>query len=89
MEPAGRLGDAVVMSPSWTLLESVAAADTYRKAALAAVNEPEIVMMRDAWVADSLEDAARVLGSEVMDAYKYYWRNGANAFHELSPEDDF
>ena len=24
-----------------------------------------------------------------MDAYKYYWRNGANAFHEFSPEDDF
>ena len=32
-------------------------------------------MMRDAWVADSLEDAARVYGPEVMDAYKYYWRD--------------
>jgi len=25
----------------------------------------------------------------VMGAYKYYWRNGANAFHEFSSEDDF
>jgi len=24
-----------------------------------------------------------------MDAYKYYWRNGANAFHKFSSEDDF
>lgn len=57
---AGRLGDAGVMSPSWPLSESAAAADIYRKAALAVGNEPEIVMIRDAWVADSLEDAARV-----------------------------
>ena len=47
-----------------------AVADIYRKAALTAGNEPEIVMMRDAWVADSLEDAARVYGPEVMDAHK-------------------
>jgi len=87
LEPARRLGDVVVMSPSWPLLES--AADIYRKVALAAGNEPEIVMMRDPWVVDSLQDAARVFGPEVMDAYKYYWRNGANTFHEFSPEDDF
>jgi len=60
LERAGRLGDAVVMSPSWPLSELAAAAETYRKAALVAGKEPEIVMMRDARVADSLEDAARV-----------------------------
>jgi len=89
LERAGRLGDAVVMSPSWPLSESTAAVKIYRKAALAAGNKPEVVMMRDAWVADSLEDATRVYGPEVMGAYKYYWRNGANAFHEFSSEDDF
>ena len=89
MERAGRIGDAVVMSPSWPLRESTAAAEIYRKAAIAAGNEPQVVMMRDAWVANSLEDAARVYGPEVMNAYKYYWRNGANAFDEFSSEDDF
>ena len=59
MERAGRLGDAVVMSPSWSLSELAAASETYRKAALAAGNKREIVMMWDAWVADSSEDAAR------------------------------
>ena len=89
LERAGQIGDAVVMSPSWPLTESIAAAETYRRAAIAAGNQPQVVMMRDAWVADSLEDAARVYGPEVMDAYKYYWQNGANAFHEFSSEDDF
>lgn len=64
LESAGRLGNAVVMSPSWPLLELAAAADIYRKAALAAGNDPEIVMIRDAWAADSLEDAARVFGPQ-------------------------
>ena len=45
-------------------------------------NEPQVVMIRAAWVADSLEDAARVYGPEVMDAYKYHWR--FHAFDEFS-----
>ncbi|PPR63989.1 MAG: Alkanal monooxygenase alpha chain [Alphaproteobacteria bacterium MarineAlpha4_Bin2] len=89
LERAGRLGDAVVMSPSWPLHESAKAAGLYREAARAAGNVPQVVMMRDAWVADTLEDAARVYGPEVMDAYRYYWRNGANAFHEYVSEDEF
>ena len=50
---------------------------------------PKIVLMRDAWVADSLEDAARVYGPEVMRAYKYYWRNGATAFQDIAAESAF
>ena len=46
-------------------------------------------MMRDIWVNDSLEDAALVCGLEVMDAYRYYWRNSANAFREFRSVDDF
>ena len=28
-------------------------------------------------------------GPEVVDAYKYYWRNGTDAFEEFSLEEDF
>ena len=70
-----------------TLAENVDAAALYRKAAAEAGRKPEIIMMRDAWVADSLEDAARVYGPEVMAAYKYYWRNGAEAFKNIESED--
>jgi probable F420-dependent oxidoreductase len=87
IERAGRLGDAIILGPSMTLAENVDAAALYRKAAAEAGRKPEIIMMRDAWVADSLEDAARVYGPEVMAAYKYYWRNGAEAFKNIESED--
>ena len=86
IERAARLGDALVFSPSMPLTPTIDAVATYRAAAAAAGKEPKIVMMRDAWVADSLEDAARVYGPEVMAAYKYYWRNGAEAFRDINSE---
>jgi|TARA_B100002003_G_scaffold223456_1_gene227964 probable F420-dependent oxidoreductase len=89
IERAARLGDALVMSPSMPLAPTVEAAALYRAAAEAAGRKPEIVMMRDAWVADSLEDAARVYGPEAMAAYKYYWRNGAEAFQGIESEAAF
>jgi probable F420-dependent oxidoreductase len=89
VERAGRLGDAIVIGPSMTLAENQELAERYRKAAETAGREPRIILMRDAWVADSLEDAARVYGPEVMDAYKYYWRNKAVAFQNFKSEDEF
>ncbi len=89
IDRAGRLGDAIVLGPSMPLAENVALADRYRSAAIAAGRKPEVVMMRDAWVGDGLNDAARVYGPEVMKAYKYYWRNGAAAFQDIESEDAF
>ena len=89
IERAARLGDALVMSPSMPLGPTLEVAAHYRAAAKAAGKKPELVLMRDAWVADSLEDAARVYGPEAMAAYKYYWRNGAEAFKDVSSEDAF
>ena len=48
--------------------ESAEVAEVYRRTAFAAGKEPQVVMMRDAWVDYTLEDAARVYGLEVMDA---------------------
>ena len=89
IDRAGRIGDALVLGPSMPLEANVALAERYRNAAKAAGRTPQVVMMRDAWVADGLEDAARVYGPEVMDAYKYYWRNGAAAFQGIESEDAF
>ena len=89
VDRAGRLGDAIVLGPSMPLAENVALADRYRQAASKAGRTPEVVLMRDAWVGDGLNDAARVYGPEVMQAYKYYWRNGATAFKEIESEEEF
>ena len=42
--------------------------------------------MRDAWVAPTRAEAERVYGPEVIDAYKYYWRNGLNEFRRYTEE---
>lgn len=89
IERAARLGDALVLSPSAALGPTIDVANLFKETAKAAGRSPDLVLMRDAWVADSREDAARVYGPEVMDAYKYYWRNGAAAFSGIESEDAF
>ena len=89
VDRAGRIGDAIVLGPSMPLAENVALAERYRAAAAAAGRTPEVVLMRDAWVGDGLNDAARVYGPEVMEAYKYYWHNGATAFQDIESEEAF
>jgi probable F420-dependent oxidoreductase len=86
---AGRLGDALVAGPSMPLEDMQRLADVYRQAAQETGREPRIVLMRDAWVASSREEAERVYGPEVMTAYKYYWRNQALAFKSMTSESDF
>ncbi|MCY4580560.1 MAG: hypothetical protein OXD31_16150, partial [Chloroflexi bacterium] len=51
--------------------------------------EPLVVLMRDAWVAETRAEAAEVYGPEVMAAYKYYWRNGLSEFRTIETEDEF
>jgi probable F420-dependent oxidoreductase len=86
---AGRLGDAWVGGPSMALEEMKQLTDTYREAAAAAGREPCVILMRDAWVASSREEAERVYGPEVMTAYQYYWRNQALAFKNIDSEAAF
>jgi probable F420-dependent oxidoreductase len=86
---AGRLGDAWVGGPSMALAEMQHLTQIYRDAAAAAGREPCVILMRDAWVAPSREEAERVYGPEVMTAYQYYWRNQALAFKNIESEAAF
>ena len=83
---AGRLGDAFVATPSTTLAQTVRLVDTYRQAALQAGRQPQVVLMRDAWVAPSRAEAEAVYGPEVLTAYRYYWRNGLAEFRDIDSE---
>jgi probable F420-dependent oxidoreductase len=86
---AGHLGDAWVGGPSMALAEMKQLTETYREAAAAAGREPRVILMRDAWVASSREEAERIYGPEVMTAYQYYWRNQALAFQNIDSEAAF
>ena len=86
---AGRLADAFVAGPSTDLEKTKALVETYRQAAIDAGREPQVVLMRDAWVAESRAEAEQVYGPEVLAAYKYYWRNGLAEFQSIKSEAEF
>ena len=69
---AGRLADGFVAGPSTDLEGTKTLVETYRQAAVRAGREPQVVLMRDAWVASSRGEAEQVYGPEVIAAYKYY-----------------
>ena len=83
---AGRIADGFVAGPSTDLESTVALTDAYQRSAEVSGREPVTCLMRDAWVAPTRAEAERVYGPEVMDAYKYYWRNGLNEFRRYTDE---
>jgi probable F420-dependent oxidoreductase len=86
---AGQLGDAFVATPSADLESTRRLVDAYRQAALQAGRQPQVVLMRDAWVAQTRAEAAAVYGPEVMTAYRYYWQNRLAEFRNIGPEVEF
>ncbi len=86
---AGRLGDAFVSTPSTTLAHTVRMVEMYRQAAREAGRQPRVVLMRDAWVAQSRAEAEAVYGPEVMAAYRYYWENQLAEFRSMASEAEF
>jgi probable F420-dependent oxidoreductase len=86
---AGRLGDAFVATPSTDLESTRRLVDAYRQAAFQAGRQPQVVLMRDAWVAETHAEAAAVYGPEVMTAYHYYWQNRLAEFRSIGPEVEF
>ena len=85
---AGTLGDAFVSTPSTTLVETCRLIDAYRHSAEAAGKSPEVVIMRDAWMANSRREAEEVYGPEVLAAYRYYWQNGLSEFRFIKDESE-
>ena len=85
---AGRMADGFVATPSIDLASAVDLSDIYRETALQNDREPTVVLMRDAWVADTRAEAEQVYGPEVITAYKYYWRNGLSDFRSFRSEEE-
>ena len=86
---AGRLGDSFVAGPSADIASATEQVEIYREAAKVAGRTPEVIMMKDAWVASTRAEAERVYGPEVMTAYGYYWRNQNPNFSNLGADPEF
>jgi probable F420-dependent oxidoreductase len=48
-----------------------------------------ITLMRDAWVADTRQQAMDQYGPEVLAAYKYYWKSDSLSFQDNRSESEF
>ncbi|HUG35721.1 MAG TPA: LLM class flavin-dependent oxidoreductase, partial [Candidatus Limnocylindrales bacterium] len=86
---AGRLADGFVGTPSTSLDNTTSLIDAYRQAAHQASRPVEIVLMRDAWVAETPAEAEKVYGPEVMAAYQYYWQNRLAEFRNIPEGTEF
>jgi probable F420-dependent oxidoreductase len=86
---AGRLADAFVGTPSTTLESAGRLVETYKEAARQAGRTPQVVLMRDAWVAPTRAEAERVYGPEVMAAYQYYWQARLSEFRNIPADAEF
>jgi alkanesulfonate monooxygenase SsuD/methylene tetrahydromethanopterin reductase-like flavin-dependent oxidoreductase (luciferase family) len=86
---AGLLADAFVGTPSTSLASAMRLVDAYKAAALAAGRTPRVVLMRDAWVAETRAEAEAVYGPEVMAAYQYYWQHRLAEFQNIPPGTEF
>ena len=86
---AGLLADAFVGTPSTSLEHAVRQVGAYRDAAGKAGRPARVVLMRDAWVAETRADAEAVYGPEVMAAYQYYWQNRLAEFRSIPPGTEF
>jgi probable F420-dependent oxidoreductase len=86
---AGRVADGFVGTPSTSLDNATRLADIYTHAAREAGREPEVVQMRDAWVAATRAEADAVYGPHVMTAYRYYWENRLAEFRSMPADTPF
>ena len=86
---AGALADAFVGTPSTSLANATELADVYKAAARKAGRPPQVVQMRDAWVAQTRAEADMVCGPEVMAAYRYYWQHRLAEFRTIPPDMEF
>ena len=86
---AGRIADGFVGTPSTNLEDASRLVETYKTAAQESGREPHVIMMRDAWVAETRREADEVYGPEVMTAYRYYWERRLSEFRNIPADTPF
>jgi alkanesulfonate monooxygenase SsuD/methylene tetrahydromethanopterin reductase-like flavin-dependent oxidoreductase (luciferase family) len=86
---AARLADGFVGTPSTSLANALALVEAYKAEAAKAGRPARVVLMRDAWVAETRAEADAVYGPEVMAAYRYYWQNRLAEFREIPEGTEF
>ncbi|MDB5108662.1 MAG: class flavin-dependent oxidoreductase [Candidatus Binatus sp.] len=88
---AGRMGDGWIILPFWDSRENLKhQSEIYRENAAKSGRKPVVVLMRDAWVAPTQEEAERVFGPLWVQDMLFYYRWGLLTPNpEFTSESDF
>lgn len=88
---AGRLGDLWAMAPFFDTIDTLKGqVEIYREAAIRASKTPRIALLRDGWLASSMEEAAQTFGRLWVEECKFYFRWGMLApTPQFRSESDF
>ena len=88
---AGRLGEVWGAAPFLDSVDAVKAQlDIYREAAIKAGKTPRVALLRDGWLASSMEESEQTFGRLWVEECKFYFRWGMLApTSEFRSESDF
>jgi probable F420-dependent oxidoreductase len=86
---AAQYGDAWLTGMTQPMSNILRHTQTYKAYAGECQRPAHIILMRDAWVAETREQAEDEYGPEVLTAYKYYWQSNSLSFQEQRAEAEF
>ncbi len=86
---AAQRGDAWLTGITQPMQNIVQHAHTYKTYAGEFHRPARIMLMRDAWVAETRKRAEEEYGPEVLTAYRYYWKSDSLSFRGIESEAEF
>ena len=86
VERAGRMGDSWICTMFEDEKTARSLVEVYRQEV--GEGQGQVVLMRDAWIADSREEAYRQYAPYWLPAIKYYWRAGLPELSHLTSESE-
>jgi probable F420-dependent oxidoreductase len=86
---AAQHGDAWLTGMTQPIQNILRHAQTYKACADVLHRPAHVILMRDAWVAETRRQAEAEYGPEVLAAYKYYWKSASLSFQDNRSEAEF
>jgi probable F420-dependent oxidoreductase len=86
---AARYGDAWLTGITQPMQKILRYTQTYKAYAGEFHRPARVMLMRDAWVAETRRRAEEEYGPEVLTAYKYYWKSASLSFQDNRSEAEF
>jgi probable F420-dependent oxidoreductase len=86
---AARYGDAWLTGMTQPMQNILRHTQLYQTYAAEWQRPPHVILMRDAWVAETRQRAEEEYGPEVLTAYRYYWKSASLSFRDNRSEAEF